>query len=173
MLCCSAQQICAVTNFQSPILCCAVQFGPHQCVCSARTAAKEGLSVAQSHSCTQNPFMIPIMITLLSCAHLLSVRHTNLCGVQPGVHRRAWCAVNEHCNGKGPVWSTKHCILMEPMKQVPSRGTNLQQAFNSPTTAAPTKGPAVQVDLGPVDWLQYGGKLLAQLPLHFWMLSHL
>ena len=47
---------------------------------------------------------------------------------------------------------------MEPVKQVPSRGTNLQQAFNSPTTAAPAKGPVVQVDLGPVDWLQYGGK---------------
>ena len=56
---------------------------------------------------------------------------------------------------------------MEPVKQVLSRGTNLQQAFNSPATAAPTKGPAVQVDLGPVDWLQYGGKLLTQLPLHF------
>lgn len=75
----------------------------------------------------------------------------------PGVHRRAWCAVNEHCSRKGPVWSSQHCIMMEPVKQVPSRGTNLQQAFNSAATAAPVTGPAVQVDLGTVDWLQYGG----------------
>ncbi len=77
---------------------------------------------------------------------------------QPGVHRRAWCAVNEHCSKKGPVWSSQHCIMMEPVKQVPSRGTNLQQAFNSAATAAPVTGPAVQVDVGTVDWLQYGGK---------------
>lgn len=56
---------------------------------------------------------------------------------------------------------------MEPVKQVPSRGTNLQQAFNSPATAAPTKGPAVQVDLGPVDWLQYGGRALDTAPSAF------
>ena len=48
--------------------------------------------------------------------------------------------------------------MMEPVKQVPSRGTNLQQAFNSAATAAPVEGPAVQVDLGTVSWLQYGGK---------------
>ncbi|DBB03549.1 TPA: hypothetical protein ACH3X3_010892 [Trebouxia sp. C0006] len=47
--------------------------------------------------------------------------------------------------------------MMEPVKQVPSRGTNLQQAFKSAATAAPVTGPAVQVDLGTVDWLQYGG----------------
>ena len=68
--------------------------------------------------------------------------------------------MNEHCSKKGPVWSSQHCIMMEPVKQVPSRGTNLQQAFNSAATAAPVTGPAVQVDLGTVDWLQYGGKPL-------------
>lgn len=47
---------------------------------------------------------------------------------------------------------------MEPVFQVPSRGTNLQQAFNSEATAAPVTGPAVEVDLGGVSWLNFNGE---------------
>lgn len=27
------------------------------------------------------------------------------CAMQPGAHRRAWCAVNDHCSEQGPVWT--------------------------------------------------------------------
>ena len=78
--------------------------------------------------------------------------------MQPGIHRRAWCAVNDHCSDKGPVWRTKRCILMEAIMEVPSRGTDLQQSFDSAATAAPIRGPPVDVDLGGVDWLHFTGE---------------
>ena len=46
---------------------------------------------------------------------------------------------------------------MQPVFQVPSRGTNLQESFQSDATPAPTSGPAVEVDLRGVDWLGYHG----------------
>ena len=81
----------------------------------------------------------------------------NPCVMQSGVQRRAFCAVNEQCSRKGPVWQTNKCILMQPVFQVPSRGTNLQESFQSDATPAPTSGPAVEVDLRGVDWLGYNG----------------
>lgn len=75
----------------------------------------------------------------------------------PGVHRRAWFAVNDYCSNKGPVWRAKNCTLMEPVMQVPSRGTNLQESFLSTKTAAPADGPPVHVDLRGVDWLKFKG----------------
>ncbi|KAL3155815.1 hypothetical protein ABBQ32_012827 [Trebouxia sp. C0010 RCD-2024] len=89
----------------------------------------------------------------------------------PGVHRRAWCAVNDHCGDKGPVWRCKNCILMEPVMQVPSRGTNLQGTFQSATTPAPAKQLDVQVDLGGVDWLHFKGNFGSSAAPHaqgFW-----
>lgn len=80
--------------------------------------------------------------------------------MQPGTHRRAWCAINDHCSSKGPVWRPKKCILLEAVKQVPSRGTNLQAAFQSEATTAPVHGPAVEVDLAGVDWLHFYGESL-------------
>lgn len=81
--------------------------------------------------------------------------------LQPGVHRRAWCAVNDYCGDKGPVWRCKNCILMEPVMQVPSRGTNLQGTFQSATTPAPARQLDVQVDLRGVDWLHFKGDRIA------------
>ena len=78
--------------------------------------------------------------------------------VQPGVHRRAWCAVNDHCGDQGLVWRCKNCILMEPVMQVPSRGTNLQGTFQSAATPAPRTQLDVQVDLRGVDWLHFKGE---------------
>ncbi|DBA67866.1 TPA: hypothetical protein ACH3X2_014210 [Trebouxia sp. C0005] len=75
----------------------------------------------------------------------------------PGVHRRAWCAVNDHCSDSGPVWRSRHCILMEPVMEVPSRGTNLQEVFCSAATAPPVGNPSVHVDLKGVDWLRFQG----------------
>ncbi len=46
---------------------------------------------------------------------------------------------------------------MEPVMEVPSRGTNLQESFMSAATAAPVKAPAMNVDLRGVDWLQFKG----------------
>ena len=80
--------------------------------------------------------------------------------MQPGVHRRAWFAVNDYCSNKGPVWRAKNCTLMEPVMQVPSRGTNLQESFLSTKTAAPADGPPVHVDLCGVDWLKFKGDVL-------------
>ena len=82
--------------------------------------------------------------------------------MQPGVHRRAWCAVNDHCSDQGPVWRCKNCILMEPVMQVPSRGTNLQGTFHSAATPGPARQLDVQVELRGVNWLQFkGGRLTA------------
>ena len=47
---------------------------------------------------------------------------------------------------------------MEPVMQVPSRGTNLQGTFQSAVTPAPGRQLDVQVDLRGVDWLQFKGK---------------
>ena len=66
--------------------------------------------------------------------------------------------MNDHCSDKGPVWRCKNCILMEPVMQVPSRGTNLQGAFQSATTPAPARQLDVQVDLRGVDWLHFKGE---------------
>ena len=85
------------------------------------------------------------------------IQQTSPCVVQPGVHRRAWCAVNDHCSDTGPVWQSKHCILMEPVMEVPSRGTNLQEVFCSAAMAPPVSNPSVHVDLKGVDWLHFKG----------------
>ena len=46
---------------------------------------------------------------------------------------------------------------MEPVMQVPSRGTNLQGAFQSAVTPGPQPLLNVQVDLRGVDWLLFKG----------------
>ena len=66
--------------------------------------------------------------------------------------------MNDHCSDKGPVWRCKKCVLMEPVMQVPSRGTNLQGTFQSAATPAPRRHLDVQVDLRGVDWLHFKGK---------------
>ena len=45
--------------------------------------------------------------------------------------------------------------------QVPSRGTNLQAAFQSAPTPAPARQLDVQVDLRGVDWLHFKGGRIA------------
>ncbi len=55
---------------------------------------------------------------------------------------------------------------MEPVMEVPSRGTNLQEVFCSAAMAPPVSNPSVHVDLKGVDWLHFKG-----LPAHFPMLS--
>ena len=47
---------------------------------------------------------------------------------------------------------------MEPVMQVPSRGTNLQATFQSAATPAPGRQLDVQVDLRGVGWLQFKGE---------------
>lgn len=89
----------------------------------------------------------------------------------PGVHRRAWCAVNDHCSDTGPVWQSRHCILMEPVMEVPSRGTNLQEVFCSAAMAPPVRNPSVYVDLKGVDWLHFKGNFGSSAAPHaqgFW-----
>ncbi len=55
---------------------------------------------------------------------------------------------------------------MEPVMEVPSRGTNLQEVFCSAAMASPVSNPSVHVDLKGVDWLHFKG-----LPAHFASLS--
>ena len=45
--------------------------------------------------------------------------------LQPGVHRRAFLVVNDHCSAKGTAWRARQCILMAPVLTVPSRGSCL------------------------------------------------
>lgn len=83
-----------------------------------------------------------------------------LFALQPGVHRRAWCAVNDHCSDGKLVWQTKRCVLMEPVMQVSSRGTNLEHSFDRELTHAtldPKPPLDVEVDLKGVDWLHFTG----------------
>lgn len=47
---------------------------------------------------------------------------------------------------------------MEPVFEVSSRGTNLQQTFHSAAISVPDQSPPVDVDLSGVDWLHYKGK---------------
>ena len=47
---------------------------------------------------------------------------------------------------------------MEPVFEVSSRGTNLQEAFQSGVTQAPQPESDIEVDLQGVDWLQYKGE---------------
>ena len=47
---------------------------------------------------------------------------------------------------------------MEPVMQVPSRGTNLQGTFQSAATPASSRLLDVQVDLRGVDWLHFKGE---------------
>ena len=47
---------------------------------------------------------------------------------------------------------------MEPVFEVSSRGTDLQEAFQSGVTQAPQPESDIEVDLQGVDWLQYKGK---------------
>ena len=80
--------------------------------------------------------------------------------MQSGVHRRAWCAVNDHCSDGGLAWRTKHCILMEPVMQVSSRGTNLEHSFDKEMIHAAADAQVlseVEVDLTGVDWLHFTG----------------
>ena len=46
---------------------------------------------------------------------------------------------------------------MEPVMEVPSRGTNLQEVFCSAAMAPPVRNPSVHVDLKAVDWLHFKG----------------
>lgn len=58
------------------------------------------------------------------------------------------------------MWQTKRLVLMEPVMQVSSRGTNLEQSFDRDLThiAADPKPPLdVDVNLGGVDWLHFTG----------------
>ena len=58
------------------------------------------------------------------------------------------------------MWQTKRLVLMEPVMQVSSRGTNLEQSFDRELThtAADPKPPLdVDVSLGGVDWLHFTG----------------
>ncbi len=55
---------------------------------------------------------------------------------------------------------------MEPVMEVPSRGTNLQEIFCSAAMAPPVSNPSVRVDLKGVDWLHFKG-----LAAHFASLS--
>ena len=131
------------------LLCCQ----PKHCMCHQGRA--QG-SLRTRHS-EPRPHKSCLAHTLYLSQHILHAFDT-VDAMQPGVHRRAWCAVNDHCSNKGPVWRCKNCILMEPVMQVPSRGTNLQATFQSAATPAPGIQLDVQVDLRGVDWLQFKGE---------------